>query len=67
LSDRTSVEASSDATSLGISNELLEILVCPVDHGALEVVENGLQCRECRHIYPVHDGIPSMVPESTSP
>jgi uncharacterized protein YbaR (Trm112 family) len=66
MSDQTSIETPSGAHSPGISNELLEILVCPVDHASLEVVEGGLRCTDCHRLYAVHDGIPSMVPEATS-
>jgi uncharacterized protein YbaR (Trm112 family) len=46
--------------------DLLEILVCPLDKTAVEVVQDGagLRCPQCRRIYPVHDGdIPVMLPE----
>jgi hypothetical protein len=47
----------------GVSPELLEILVCPVDHGGLEVAADGggLLCRVCGRCYPVRDGIPVML------
>ncbi len=49
------------AESLGISSDLLAILVCPVDHGELEVAPGSLRCTVCQHVYPVEDGIPNMV------
>lgn len=49
------------AESLGISSDLLAVLVCPVDHGKLEVVAGGLKCTACQRTYPVEDGIPNMV------
>jgi hypothetical protein len=45
----------------GVPAELLDILVCPVDHGALEPVSDGLRCTVCKHLYPVEGGIPNMV------
>jgi uncharacterized protein YbaR (Trm112 family) len=42
---------------------LLELLVCPADHGALSVIESGLVCRVCGRRYPVVDGIPRLLLE----
>ena len=52
-----------EAGPLGVSSELLEILVCPVDHGGLEVVSDGagLRCRTCGRRYPIREGIPVML------
>jgi uncharacterized protein YbaR (Trm112 family) len=47
--------------SVGLSNDFLKILVCPVDHGKLEVVSGGLRCSVCSRVYPVENGIPSFV------
>ncbi len=66
MSERTGTDKTADAGKLGVSAELLEVLVCPVDHGSLEVVDEGLRCRMCQRVYPVRDGIPSMVVESPS-
>lgn len=44
-----------------IDPELLAMLVCPVDHAALDLVESNLVCSECGRSYPVIDGIPNMV------
>lgn len=43
--------------------KLLEILVCPVCKGRLELrrQEGELVCRPCRLAYPVKDGIPVML------
>jgi uncharacterized protein YbaR (Trm112 family) len=49
-----------------ISQELLEILRCPLDpdHNArLEETADGLVCIRCRLIYPVREGIPCMLVE----
>ena len=52
--------------------ELMEILVCPVCKGDLdltstkrdgdEIVEGDLRCRECGERYPIEDTIPNMLP-----
>lgn len=48
-----------------ISNELLDILVCPVSKGKLEYdpKANVLICNESRLKYPIEDDIPIMLPE----
>lgn len=50
----------------------MEILVCPVCKGELEltvaeaddgeVLEGGLHCAECDFTYPIDDGIPNLLP-----
>lgn len=49
--------------TMGVNPDLLNMLVCPVCKAALTLVEdgNGLQCSECRRIYPVRDDIPVML------
>lgn len=49
------------ARRLGISPELLAMLVCPIDKGALEATDRALVCTICHREYPVEDGIPNMV------
>ena len=48
-----------------ISQELLEILRCPMDHGQsrLEATGDGLVCTRCRLRFPVKEGIPCMLVE----
>jgi uncharacterized protein len=49
---------------------LLEILVCPACHGAVEHKERrrAIVCTTCGRRYPVRDGIPVMlVEEATEP
>jgi uncharacterized protein len=43
--------------------ELLEILVCPNDHGDVDYREDEqvIVCRACGYRYPVRDGIPVML------
>jgi uncharacterized protein YbaR (Trm112 family) len=52
----------------------MEILCCPVCKGELalhvenedekEVLEGGLACRACGVTYPIHEGIPNLLPQS---
>ena len=49
-----------------IDPKLLEIIVCPADHGDLVVVDDGaegteLVCQTCGLAYPVRDGIPVLL------
>jgi uncharacterized protein len=50
-------------SSMAISKELLEILVCPVCKATVELKpdESGLKCVECHRVYPVRDDIPVML------
>ncbi len=47
-----------------ISDELLQLLVCPVDYASLEVVGSSLRCTSCGRVFPVEDGIPNMLVEN---
>jgi uncharacterized protein len=52
--------------------DLMEILRCPLCRGELtleaqrreggEIVEGKLTCGACRVDYPIHDGIPDLLP-----
>ena len=52
----------------------MEILVCPVCRGELdlsvtkqedeEIIEGNLTCVECGEIYPIENSIPNMLPPS---
>ncbi|MGI8403767.1 MAG: Trm112 family protein [Thermomicrobiales bacterium] len=57
----TTQSGTSDAQRLGISEELLAILVCPIDHSRLAIDGDALICSECGRRYPVQNGIPNMV------
>ena len=52
-----------------IDASLLEILICPQCHASLREREDAaLECKGCRRIYPVRDGIPVLlVEESVAP
>jgi uncharacterized protein len=44
-----------------ISQTLLDLLVCPVDHSDLELVDSTLICTQCSRVYPIVEGIPNML------
>lgn len=46
-----------------ISNELLQILVCPACKKPLVLKENGesLKCGHCHRVYPIRDDIPVLL------
>lgn len=48
---------------MSLSPELLEILVCPLCRVRVELTADGqgLRCASCRRIYPIRDGIPTMI------
>jgi uncharacterized protein YbaR (Trm112 family) len=53
----------------------MDILCCPVCKGELtlnvdtedekEIVEGGLHCMACRADYPIHEGIPNLMPPAS--
>jgi uncharacterized protein len=53
---------------MGVSQELLAILVCPVCKSPIHVVPggSGLKCDACKRIFPIRDGIPVMLPEEAT-
>ncbi len=48
---------------MAISQELLEILICPACRGELELKQDGtgLKCLACKRVYPIRDDIPVML------
>jgi uncharacterized protein YbaR (Trm112 family) len=54
---------------MAISKEPLDILVCPVSKGALELTADGkfLVCRESKLVYRVEDDIPIMLADEAIP
>jgi uncharacterized protein YbaR (Trm112 family) len=48
---------------MAIAQELLDILVCPVDKVKVGYTEDrvGLRCPKCGRVYPLRDGIPVML------
>ena len=48
---------------MAVSQDLLEILVCPVCKKDVNLTpdETGLKCVECHRVYPIRDDIPVML------
>ncbi|HLV94711.1 MAG TPA: Trm112 family protein [Candidatus Acidoferrales bacterium] len=46
-----------------VSQELLDILVCPVDKTPVKLTpdQQGLKCPSCRRVYPIRNDIPVML------
>ena len=55
-------------TSMAVSAELLEILVCPVCKSKVILKEDGsgLKCVGCKRVYPVRDDIPVMLKDQAT-
>lgn len=53
---------------MAISQELLDILVCPVCKSPVTLTpdNSGLKCQTCRRVYPIRDDIPVMLPEEAT-
>jgi hypothetical protein len=54
---------------MAVSQELLEILVCPKCKGDIRLTEkeDGLICDSCRLLYEIRDDIPIMLIEEAKP
>ncbi len=54
---------------MGISKELLDILVCPKCKNQIRLTENqdGLICDDCGLLYEIKDDIPIMLVEEAKP
>ena len=48
---------------MAISQQLLDILICPACRGKVNLKEDGsgLKCVECHRVYPIQDDIPIML------
>jgi len=48
---------------MAISQDLLEILVCPLCKEPVTLTPNnqGLKCSKCKRVYPIKDDIPVML------
>lgn len=46
-----------------VPQELLDILVCPVDKAKVTLEGDKLVCEQCGRAYPVREGIPIMLEE----
>ncbi|GAB6284217.1 MAG: methytransferase partner Trm112 [Methanoregula sp.] len=57
-----------------MKRKLMDILCCPVCKGDLElrvdaeneqeILEGGLLCAACNVDYPIHEGIPNLLPQN---
>lgn len=57
-----------------MKRSLMDILCCPVCKGDLalhvnaedekEILEGGLYCTACKVDYPIHEGIPNLLPQN---
>jgi uncharacterized protein len=49
--------------TMAVSQELLDILVCPVDKTPVKLTpdQQGLKCPSCRRVYPIRNDIPVML------
>ena len=54
---------------MAISQELLDLLVCPVCKTPVKMTadEKGLRCSICRIVYPIRDGFPVMIRDEAKP
>jgi uncharacterized protein YbaR (Trm112 family) len=58
-----------------MKRSLMDILCCPVCKGDLtlrvekedekEILEGGLHCASCSVEYPIHEGIPDLLPRTS--
>ncbi len=50
---------------MAVSQELLDILVCPACKVPVKLTADaqGLKCAQCRRVYPIKDDIPDMIIE----
>ena len=48
---------------MAISQDLLDILACPVCKAKVELKSDGsgLKCVQCKRVYPIRDDIPVML------
>jgi len=48
---------------MAVSQELLDILVCPLDKTPVKLTadKQGLKCPACNRVYPIRDDIPVML------
>ena len=60
------IERSNAAALTGMSEDLFDILVCPVDKHDLRLEELTLECVSCGRSYSISDGIPDMLVDEQS-
>lgn len=54
---------------MAVSQQLLDILVCPKCKGELHLTQagDGLICRQCRLLYEIREDIPIMLIDAAKP
>lgn len=57
------IDRSAAVSTTGMSEDLFDILVCPVDKSDLRLEQASLACVSCGRVYAVNDGIPDMLVE----
>ena len=53
--------------AVSVSDELLSIMVCPGCRSRLQDMGETLRCTGCGLQYPIHEGVPVMLPEEAIP
>ena len=63
LTARRLKRADTEGEVMPISEQLLEILVCPACRAKVELKSDGsaLKCVACKRVYPIRDDIPVML------
>lgn len=58
-----------ESLPMAISQELLDILVCPKCKGEIHLndTKDGLICENCRLVYEIRDDIPVMLIDEANP
>ncbi len=53
---------------MAISQDLVEIMICPACKGKVELKADGsaIKCVACRRVYPIRNDIPSMLVEEAT-
>ncbi len=52
-------------TEYPLPKELYDMICCPDDKGDLSYTKNktGLQCKKCKFVFPIREGIPILLPK----
>jgi uncharacterized protein YbaR (Trm112 family) len=63
------LQSNSSGGRMAITQELLDLLVCPVCKTPVKLTPDGqgLRCPACRVVYPIRDGFPVMIKEEARP
>ena len=65
---RVAGNAGESGENMAVSQELLDILVCPLDKTPVKLTPDGqgLKCSQCHRVYPIKDDIPVMLIDEAS-